>query len=68
VPHKPINPSWAWAEKLGMSDAADLLGQTLQEEKAADEKLTALAESEINVEADEEKPRRTSGRRTPFAS
>jgi ferritin-like metal-binding protein YciE len=37
-----------------MPDAADLLGQTLQEEKAADAKLTALAESEINVEADEE--------------
>ena len=60
----------AWAEKLGMPDAADLLGQTLQEEKAADAKLTALAESEINVEADEEpeKPRRTSGRRSASAS
>ena len=59
----------AWAEKLGMPDAADLLGQTLQEEKAADAKLTALAESEINVEADEEpkKPRRTSGRRSASA-
>jgi ferritin-like metal-binding protein YciE len=52
----------AWAEKLGMPDAADLLGQTLQEEKATNEKLTALAESEINVEAEEEspKPRRAS--------
>ena len=52
-----------------MPDAADLLGQTLQEEKAADEKLTALAESEINVEADDEsqKPRRTSGRRSVSA-
>ena len=60
----------AWAEKLGMPDAADLLGQTLQEEKATDEKLTALAESEINVEAEEEsqKPRRASGRRSVSAS
>ena len=59
----------AWAEKLGMPDAADLLGQTLQEEKATDEKLTALAESEINVEAEEEpaRPRRTSGRRSASA-
>jgi len=44
----------AWAEKLGMSEAAQLLEQTLQEEKETDEKLTQLAESEINVEADEE--------------
>jgi ferritin-like metal-binding protein YciE len=31
-----------------------LLEQTLQEEKETDEKLTQLAESEINIEADEE--------------
>ena len=43
----------AWAEKLEMSDAAELLQVTLEEEKLADEKLTELAESEINVEADE---------------
>jgi len=42
----------AWADKLGMSDAADLLNATLEEEKATDEKLTELAESEINVEAE----------------
>ncbi len=44
----------AWAKKLGMSEAAQLLEQTLQEEKETDEKLTQLAESEINVKADEE--------------
>jgi ferritin-like metal-binding protein YciE len=44
----------AWAEKLGMKEAAQLLDQTLQEEKETDAKLTELAESEINVEADEE--------------
>jgi ferritin-like metal-binding protein YciE len=44
----------AWAEKLGMSDAAQLLDETLQEEKETDEKLTELAESEINIDADKE--------------
>ena len=43
----------AWAEKLGMNDAASLLNETLEEEKATDQKLTALAESEINVEAEQ---------------
>ena len=35
-----------------MDDAAQLLDETLQEEKNTDEKLTELAESEINVEAE----------------
>jgi ferritin-like metal-binding protein YciE len=43
----------AWADKLEMSDAADLLRQTLEEERATDDKLTDLAESEINPEAHE---------------
>ena len=38
----------AWARVLGHTDAADLLQQTLDEEKAADEKLSALAEGGIN--------------------
>ena len=33
----------AWAKRLGMTDAAELLQETLNEEKAADEKLTAIA-------------------------
>ncbi len=41
----------SWADKLEMQDAADLLRQTLEEERATDEKLTDLAESEINPEA-----------------
>jgi len=41
-----------WAELLGYEDAKQLLGQTLEEEKAADEKLTGLAE-DINVDAEE---------------
>ena len=43
----------ALANCLGYSGAAELLGETLEEEKATDEKLTELAESAINVEAAE---------------
>jgi ferritin-like metal-binding protein YciE len=41
----------AWARGMGHDDAADLLQETLDEEKAADEKLTSLAEGGINQEA-----------------
>jgi ferritin-like metal-binding protein YciE len=40
-----------FADILGLSEAASLLEQTLQEEKKADQKLTELAESMINDEA-----------------
>ena len=43
-----------FAQVLGLDDAATLLQQTLDEEKAADEKLTEVAESAINIEAAEE--------------
>jgi len=43
----------AWAKQLGLDGAADLLAQTLEEEKAADETLNRIAES-INSEAEEE--------------
>jgi len=39
-----------WASLLGEKEAQDLLEQTLNEEKEADQKLTEIAE-EINVEA-----------------
>ncbi len=42
----------AWANQLGHSDAADILQQTLAEEKATDEKLTVMAEGKINVKAE----------------
>src|SRR5687768_6057045 len=42
-----------YAEMLGYDQAHDLLGQNLEEEEATDERLTALAESVINVEAEE---------------
>ena len=41
----------AWAEVMGHSEAARLLQENLDEEKAADEKLSQLAEGGINQEA-----------------
>ena len=41
----------AWAKQLGRNDCATVLQQNLEEEKAADKKLTALAESSINRKA-----------------
>lgn len=38
----------AWAEKLGFSEAAELLDATLDEEKTADDTLTEIAESAVN--------------------
>ena len=57
-----------FAEMLGNDKAKNLLGQTLDEEKAADEKLSVIAKSKVNRqalmgagmegdEADEEMPR-----------
>ena len=43
----------AWAQTMGHTDAARLLQQTLDEEKAADKKLSGLAESGINQRAAE---------------
>ena len=39
---------------LGLDDVAELLATTLTEEKAADEKLTQVAESDINYQAADE--------------
>ena len=41
----------AWAQVLGHTEAAKLLQQTLDEEKAADKKLSGLAEGGINQRA-----------------
>jgi ferritin-like metal-binding protein YciE len=40
-----------FARRLGLNQAANTLQQTLQEESAADEKLTQIAESTVNVQA-----------------
>ncbi len=42
------------AETLGFTEAKNLLGQTLDEEKAADEKLTQIAVNGINYKASQE--------------
>ena len=41
----------AWAQRLGYNQAARLLSQTLDEESTANEKLTKIAESHVNMEA-----------------
>jgi len=41
----------AWAKQLGRNDCASILERTLKEEKAADAKLNALAESFVNRRA-----------------
>lgn len=41
----------AWAKQLGRQDCAAILQTTLDEEKATDQKLTALAESKVNKRA-----------------
>jgi len=40
-----------WCDLLGLDEASDILKETLDEEKTADETLTEIAESEINAEA-----------------
>lgn len=40
-----------WADKLGMTEAVDLLEETLSEEKKTDETLSKIAMSAVNAEA-----------------
>lgn len=42
------------AKTMGMEEIKNLLGQTLAEEKQADELLTQVAENNINIEAEQE--------------
>lgn len=41
----------AWAQQMGYDRDAELLQQTLEEEAAANEKLTRIAESHVNMQA-----------------
>jgi ferritin-like metal-binding protein YciE len=41
----------AWADELGKDAVAKLLTTTLHEEKAADKKLTTIAEKKVNLKA-----------------
>ena len=43
----------AWAKRLGRDDCAGVLAKNLEDEKAADKKLTALAEGHVNQAAAE---------------
>jgi ferritin-like metal-binding protein YciE len=43
-----------WAEQLGEIEVKNILGATLEEEKAADEKLSALAMVKVNESASDE--------------
>ena len=43
-----------FAKTLGMDDVAEILHQTLDEEKHADEKLTEIAEWQVNQAAEQE--------------
>ena len=41
----------SWAKELGRNDCVALLQQTLDEERATDRKLTAMAEGQVNRKA-----------------
>jgi ferritin-like metal-binding protein YciE len=64
-----------WASLLGNEEVAALLDETLEEEKAADQKLTSIAESQVNEaaadedeeEADEPRASRMPGARSNAA-
>ena len=55
----------AFAKTLGEDEAASLLEETLNEEKEADEKLSEIAESSINIEAAEEDSEEDQDSETP---
>ena len=44
----------AWAVQMGMDEAAKLLASILDQEKAADKKLTKIATARINYAASDE--------------
>ena len=54
----------AHAKLLGQDEVVDLLVQTLNEEKAADEKLTEIAEGVVNLEAASGEDEEQTGRST----
>ena len=54
----------AWARQIGRNDFADILEANLEEEKAADDKLSTIAESRVNAKAG---GRQDTSRKTPGA-
>jgi ferritin-like metal-binding protein YciE len=57
-----------WAQTLGLDGVAELLQQTLAEEKETDQKLTQLAESMVNLQATEGEERQTAAPKARAAS
>jgi ferritin-like metal-binding protein YciE len=57
----------AWAEEMGRRDVANVLEANLAEEKAADQKLTKLAESRVNKMAEGKRPSANAGGRAAAA-
>jgi ferritin-like metal-binding protein YciE len=57
----------AWASELGRNDVVPLLKASLAEEKATDQKLTALAERRVNPQGDKKPAKRaaSTSRRKP---
>ena len=55
----------AWAEVIGEDDAAQLLAQTLVEEKATNKKLNEVA-STVNAEEGQEEPAQAGKRSSSF--
>jgi ferritin-like metal-binding protein YciE len=43
-----------WAATMGMDEVIQILEETLEEEKLADQKLTMIAEGSVNIEAETE--------------
>lgn len=59
----------AWAKELGHDKDAAILARNLNEEKAADKKLTALAERRVNRKSEKRSARRApQGRRSKAAA
>lgn len=55
----------AWARELGRNDFADILEANLEEEQAADAKLTTLAEGRVNKLAQGRTPTRAATKHSP---
>jgi ferritin-like metal-binding protein YciE len=64
----------AWATALGHRQSAKVLGESLKEEKAADAKLTAIAEHKVNPRAEAKtdtgraRKKRSAGKKTARAA
>jgi ferritin-like metal-binding protein YciE len=58
----------AWAKEIGHDNVVSLLNANLKEERAADKKLSTLAEGKVNRASGKTAAKRSTGRRTPSSS